>query len=233
MLSTALPLQDPSVQTRLQFRLDAPLPSEIAVGTGTALFVCGSCFHSESRVRTLSFVLDGAEQQVARHGMPRLDLFRSLHPTLDPFATAGLEVDEASPEDPQLHSYLSGFWGVVNVPPTTATTRELLLRARLENGQEETVCLGRLEVRELARGAARPAPHPDDGPLIAICMATYEPAMELFRRQVGSIRDQTYRNWICIISDDCSSPGRFAELEAEVSGDPRFVVSRSPRRRGF
>jgi glycosyltransferase involved in cell wall biosynthesis len=233
MLSTPLPRADPSAQTRLQYRLDAPLPSEIAVGEGTALFVCGSCFHSESRVRTLSFVLDGAEQQVARHGMPRLDLFRSLHPTLDPFATAGLELDEASPEDPRLNSYLSGFWGVVKIPPGSARTRELLLRARLENGREETVPLGRLEVSELTRGEPVAGPCPDDGPLIAVCMATYEPPMELFHRQIESIRKQTYRNWICVISDDCSSGARFAELEAEVVDDPRFIVSRSPKRVGF
>ena len=36
-----------------------------------------------------------------------------------------------------------------------------------------------------------------------------------------------------MVSDDCSSPARFAELEAELAGDPRFVVSRSPSRLGF
>jgi glycosyltransferase involved in cell wall biosynthesis len=224
---------DAEIQSRLRLRLDAPIPSEIAVGEGTALFVCGSCFHVEGRIRTLSFVLDDAEQQVSRHGMPRLDLFRSLHPTLDPFATDGVELDEASSEDPGLHSYLSGFWGVVKIPASSAGTRELLLRARLDNGAEETLPLAHLEVRELERGEPAAAPHPDDGPLIAICMATYEPPMELFRRQVDSIRAQTYRNWICLISDDCSSAARLSELEAVVADDPRFVVSRSPRRLGF
>ena len=36
-----------------------------------------------------------------------------------------------------------------------------------------------------------------------------------------------------MISDDGSSPARFAGLEAAVAGDERFDVSRSPRRRGF
>ena len=36
-----------------------------------------------------------------------------------------------------------------------------------------------------------------------------------------------------MISDDCSSPEAFAELERQVAGDPRFVVSRSPERLGF
>ena len=64
-------------------------------------------------------------------------------------------------------------------------------------------------------------------------MATYDPPPELLRRQLESIRAQTHTNWVCVISDDCSTPDRFAALEAEVGDDPRFAVSRSPRRRGF
>src|SRR5215211_1776700 len=64
-------------------------------------------------------------------------------------------------------------------------------------------------------------------------MATYEPPLELFRRQVDSIRAQTHRNWVCIISDDCSSPPRVAAMRRVLDGDPRFVVSPSPRRLCF
>ena len=53
------------------------------------------------------------------------------------------------------------------------------------------------------------------------------------QEELDSIRAQTVEDWICVISDDCSSPERFAELERLVAGDPRFVVSRSPRRLGF
>ncbi len=64
-------------------------------------------------------------------------------------------------------------------------------------------------------------------------MATYEPPRDLFRRQLDSIRAQTHENWVCVISDDCSRPERFKALQDEVGADPRFVVSRSPRRLGF
>jgi GT2 family glycosyltransferase len=64
---------------------------------------------------------------------------------------------------------------------------------------------------------------------VAIAMATYNPAPELFRRQLDSIRAQTFTDWVCVISDDCSS----VDVGALVEGDPRFVVSRSDRRRGF
>ena len=64
-------------------------------------------------------------------------------------------------------------------------------------------------------------------------MATFEPPPDLFRRQVESIRSQTLTDWVCVISDDCSDPAAFAELQRIVEGDARFVVSRSGRRRGF
>ena len=65
-------------------------------------------------------------------------------------------------------------------------------------------------------------------------MATYEPPLDLFARQIESIRAQTHRDWVCVIRDDGSSPERLRRRSREVVGDdPRFVVSRSPRRLGF
>ena len=85
----------------------------------------------------------------------------------------------------------------------------------------------------LAEPLAIEAPAPDDGPLVAISMATYDPPMELFRRQLDSIRAQTHRNWVCVISDDCSDLERVAQMEEAIGGDPRFVLSRSTQRLGF
>ena len=45
----------------------------------------------------------------------------------------------------------------------------------------------------------------------------------LVRRAVG----------VTSVSDDCSSPGRFAAMQELVGDDPRFVVSRGGRRLGF
>ena len=206
----------------------------MAVGAGTALFVNGTCFCPAGPVGALELVVNGRAQPVMAHGMPRLDLFRAQHPTLDPFATDGVTSDPHSPDDPRLHSYSSGFWGIARVPAGQAEDGcELSLRARLEGG-------GIVE-RELARIPAAPAravaavaqPEPSAGPLVAICMATFDPAAEMLRRQIDSIRAQTHGNWVCVISDDCSRPDRFAAVRELVAGDPRFVVSRSPRRLGF
>ena len=104
----------------------------------------------------------------------------------------------------------------------------------LDSGGETEAAIARIAVDE---GPARPVeidpPEPAAGPFVAVCMATFNPPPELLRRQLDSIRAQTHRNWVCVISDDCSSPESFAALEEAVADDPRFVVSRSPERLHF
>jgi glycosyltransferase involved in cell wall biosynthesis len=219
---------------RLDVQLDAPLPGELAVGRGTALFVAGWCFCLDARIRSLSLIVDGQPQAVMEHGMPRLDVMRALHPGVDPYGTGGMESDPASEEDPNLLSYRSGFWGMARLLPREGNAPyELKLHAELEGGGSATADLGTIEVAELEAPAAIAEPEPEGGPLVAICMATYEPPLELFRRQVESIRAQTHGSWVCVISDDCSSARAFAALAEVVGDDPRFVISRSPRRLGF
>ena len=61
-------------------------------------------------------------------------------------------------------------------------------------------------------------------------MATFEPDIALFADQVRSLREQTDRRWLCVISDGGSAPDRLAEMRAVLDGDERFVVSPSQRR---
>jgi glycosyltransferase involved in cell wall biosynthesis len=221
----------------LVVELDDPLPDELAVGAGTVLFVCGVCFHRAAAIRRLYVILDGVRQPVDAQRMPRLDLFRSLHPALDPYATAGVAVDPQSPEDPHLHSYRSGFWSNVVFGPAPDGPRELVLEADLEGGGIARRRLAILPAPAQPEPVVAPPPSPpssrDAGPLVAIAMAAYEPPPELFRDQIESIRAQTHGNWLCVISDDCSSEGRAQEMRAILGDDERFVISRAPRRLGF
>jgi hypothetical protein len=112
-----------------------------------------------------------------------------------------------------------------------------MLRARCDDGRELSAQLGTVAVVKSARGVGMPpGPEPDDGAgpdTIAVCMATYEPDPTLLRVQIQSLQDQTHQDWICLISDDCSSTERRAELATLVGGDSRFRVDHSPRRLGF
>ena len=201
-----------SAEAGLVARLDAPLPREIEVGGGTALFVCGTCFHRAEPISQLVLVLDELEQPFAAFGMPRLDQLEShRHP----------------------HAYLSGFWGTVRIAPRPHGPFELKLRARLKGGGEATTTLATVDVALPPTAPLRLDYKPLPGPLVAICMATYNPPIDLFRRQVDSIRAQSHENWVCIVSDDRSSPARFAAIERELADDRRFVVSQAPRRLGF
>ena len=199
----------------LQARLDAPLPGALEVGAGTAVFVAGWCFSALAGMRSLTLMVDGEPQSLMAHGMPRLDVLRAL-------------------EDP--HAYRSGFWGLARIGPRApGATCRLALRARLEDGAEATSELANIPVAAPTEASA-PAPPPaapGDESLVAICMATYDPPLDLFRRQVDSIRAQTHGRWACVISDDCSDPERFDAVRAAVADDPRFLVSRSPGRLGF
>jgi glycosyltransferase involved in cell wall biosynthesis len=226
----------------VQVNLDAPLPPTLAVGAGTALFVCGACFDREAEIRSLSFLANGQEQPVWAHGMPRLDYFRSLHWAIDPYEAGALQRDPASPLDPLLHSYASGFWGLVRVERTPRADRlELQLLARSDTAPPEVASL---ETISLSSSSSSPASSQEmrraeslleagAGAPVAICLASYEPPLDLLRRQIDSIRSQTHANWICLISDDCSAPERFRAIERLVEGDARFLLSRSPARQGF
>ncbi len=188
----------------LDVRLDAPLPAALAVGAGTAVFVCGTCFAAAEPIASLALEVDGAEQPLLAYGMPRLDLLRH----------AGAET-----------SYRAGFWGFARIE-SAGDAVAVALRARLRSGAAPAAELGRIAIVDQPR--ALPG-----APAVAICMASFEPPPELFRRQVASIRAQTLTDWICVVSDDCSDPEHFAAMQEAVGDDARFVLSRSDRRRGF
>src|SRR5947209_15704347 len=115
----------------LHASLDSPLPREVRVGRGTALFVAGTCYCPTARIKALELVVDGTGHPVTAHGMPRLDFFAELHPGLDPLATEGVTADPASSADPRLRSYRSGFWGVAPIPAGSGENVRVAVRARL------------------------------------------------------------------------------------------------------
>jgi glycosyltransferase involved in cell wall biosynthesis len=216
----------------LHVSLDVPLPRELRIGTGTAVFVAGTCFCPGERISALELVVDGLPQRLSAFGMPRLDFFASLHPGLDPFDATALTRDAESEDDPQLRGYASGFWGLAVVRGSGQDPVTLALRAALASGVTIEAPVASLTV---AGAIADPVPWSPAarGDPVAICMATYNPPPELFHRQIESIRAQTHENWICVVSDDCSDEAGTATIHHEIGDDPRFVVSRAPRRLGF
>lgn len=224
--------------TDLQVHLESELPPELSVGLGTALFVNGWCFCADSAISELWFEFDGEAQPVAAFGMPRLDPFRAHHPTLDPFAV-GTDLDLESNTDPELRSYRSGFWGLVKVSaqgPGRSAARHLSLVARTQSGERIQAELGRLAPGAPESPSAVDWPEASaraNLPRVAIAMATHNPPPALLRAQLASIRAQTHQRWVCVISDDASSPHSRALLEQLTGDDPRFELCLTSRHLGF
>ena len=187
--------------------LRSPAPTELAAGAG-ALFVHGAVTHDAGEIAGLELTAGGVAVEPMAWRMPSPGL--------------GAERPGLRGGDRAI------FWGIVAIPAFTGSV-ELGLRARGPGG--ETAAL------TLATIAAAPAPAPASAPAagpetVAICMATYEPSAELLERQLDSLRAQTHGDWICLISDDGSSPEAFAALERHAGADPRFHLSRAPARLG-
>jgi glycosyltransferase involved in cell wall biosynthesis len=70
-------------------------------------------------------------------------------------------------------------------------------------------------------------------PEIAICLATFNPDPELFKRQVVSIRGQDRGGWTCVVCDDGSDAEHLAGIRAVLGGDQRFQLHAFDQRLGF
>ena len=191
------------MRAELTATLESPLPSALTSGTATALFCYGTCVDRGAGVVGVELTVDGRAHRAAAIRMPRPD-------ASDPAA------------------FRSGFWGTVTIPARAAGETVVLgACVRLADGALERMELGRIAV-----GAAAPVTPPRPG-LIAVCMATFEPDPGLFATQIESLRSQTDSEWVCILSDDCSTPEHVVAIERVLDGDPRFVLVRNDRRLGF
>jgi glycosyltransferase involved in cell wall biosynthesis len=190
--------------------IDESFLGEVAVGAGSAVFVKGRCTPPAGRrIERLTVALGGEDHPLMGHGI----------------------------SDRRMGGTGDMWWGVVPLAAVSEPAElPLTLRAELDGGlrAEAPLATWRL-VPALDEG---PVPAPAGaaeatGPLIAICMATFDPPLELFARQIESIRSQTHGNWVCVISDDNSRPERLAAIREVLGGDERFVLVPSEVRRGF
>ena len=202
----------------LVFGLDAPLPDEILPGKGAILRVRGWCYSPEGPLSSLALLVDDAVMPILNHSWARMDVFAEHCPS----------------KDRSGYSLLSGFEGFV---PFEEAKQErevtLRLRATLKRGDIIERRLGC--VRLLGGYGAlptkvewRPA-----SPRIAICMATYNPPLALFKAQIESLRAQTHTNWVCIIMDDYTEREHYDHISYIVKGDHRFFLFQNGRRQNF
>jgi hypothetical protein len=190
--------------------LDEPLGSDVVVGAGNAVFVKGRCeAPAGRRIERLTIALGGVEHPLMGHGI----------------------------SDRRMGGTGDMWWGVM---PLTAVTEPvempLALRAELDGGEraEAQLATWRLAPALDVEPVSPPGRTGETArPLIAVCMATFEPPLDLFARQIESIRSQTHDNWVCVVSDDNSRTESLAGIREVLGDDERFVLVPSEVRRGF
>ena len=184
----------------LRVDLEAGPPATLPAGTTTAAFCFGTCFHRRASVTALELLVGGSPQPVTAFGMPRRDLFEALHPQVPMGRGPIPSSDPDSEEDPEVRCYRSGFWATVTIEAGSAgEVVELALRARLDDGGEATAAIAAIEIAAPEAAPSHPGVATTEAgkELIAVCMSTYNPDIELFRRQVESLRAQTDTSWVC------------------------------------
>ena len=192
------------------------LPTSIRTGTGSALFVAGWAYARHGRVRFLDLLVGDARFPVTDHSQPRPDV---------------LDLEMA--EDPEGNSFFSGFEAVIPLPAVAAPdARPVRLRLVTHDGAVLERSLGTLTLLPGGGRSPRAVTWPGEGSRVAICMATHQPPLDLFAAQIASLKAQTHRNWICVVSDD-ASPDVVVARMATLLDDPRFVFLRHRDRLGF
>jgi len=196
--------------SQLRASLARSVPSKLRVGGGNALVLEGSAVVPGTDIAELRLRIGENEASTVTGGLPAPGQLRG-----------------------------TGWWRAIVPVARVAQARrapvELRLRAK---GGGEVVCeLGSIHLDPDLPAAREPwaatGPERRTAGLVAICLATRNPPIELLRRQIDSIRRQTHGAWVCLISDDHSSPATWLEVERLVAGDERFRLTRADERLGF
>ncbi len=190
--------------TEPEIRLAEPLPARFAVGRGQYLVLRGEINWQGNRVSEMSV-------KPSQKDSCRANLF------------TGREGN--------------GFEFIVSIlwlPVDVGKQYTLTLTLTSDTQERATLELGSIEINYAVSSNVLPASTIGDQPLVAICMASYNPESERLARQVESILCQSYGNWVLIISDDNSKNSALHEIEAICNSDPRRIrLYRHVRNVGF
>lgn len=237
-LPTALPRDD----ERLYY--DLPLPAEpIPVGAGQVVEVSGWLVHRDLPVRSAELLFGNRAYRLALGGH-RPDVAAALR-------AEGVRAPVASGARTRIALYPGDLGGADAGGPDVdgaelgdrdggrPVTVPVALRVQLSDGAELRRDLGPLRLRPAPTPVKDNPPAlaalswPADGPKVAICLATYRPDPQHLAQQLDSLRAQTHRNWICVISDDGSGAESLASTRALIDGEQRFALVPGATNLGF
>lgn len=200
------------------FDLDNSIPNSVEVGQGTMLVLSGYCFHLTERVQKIDIHIGKKVHKINHIGEIREDI--------------ALKYQR---QDDSGNSLSSGFWGMIPVDTELVGRRERVTSTiTTHQGSVFQRPIASIEFTELGRKPVDVPTTTDlNAPLVAVCIATFEPNVPAFERQVQSIVEQNYTNWICIVHDDGSDSVRQKEILDVCKRDERIVFRGSEVNRGF
>ncbi len=202
-----------SFGNNLVYGLEKKIPSEIFVGKGAYYLLKGWCFAPGFEIDKVSICIDDDNYNIHNHS------YYSKEAT-DRYAL-------------QYNDYksmlFSGFWGMIPFRQIDhPINKEIFLRIKLKDGRQVEEKLAEIKLIPENREEIRYIVKENNAePLVAICMATYNPPIDLFTKQIESLVNQTHKNWICIIQDDHSTITKFNQIISKTKLDKRFIVSRN------
>ena len=182
-------------------RVLLPLPTEVvAVGAGQVVVLAGEVRHRTSPV-TRAWVDIGTGRQ-RLHVRPK--------PPEDAAGGRGAR-------------HRARVRGRLIVPRGVGPEAPVTLLVELRDGSLLAHDLG---VLRTAKRRTKPleVAWPADGARVAVCLATYRPRREWLAQQLDSLRAQTHRNWVCVISDDGSGEPYVRAIRELIAGDERFLL---------
>jgi len=157
-----------------------------------------------------------------------------LPPTTLQIGAQGFAVQRARPRlDVNLKAGehpLCGWEAEAIIHPGMAGVQIPIVARHRDGAQQKLGELGRIDIVErpgLEQAQLR------DGCEIVICMATYNPQIGAFSRQITSIQAQTYPHWHCIIQDDGSEPAVLEAMRTVCAKDRRFSFFTGASNCGF
>jgi glycosyltransferase involved in cell wall biosynthesis len=202
----------------LIYGIDSQIPKSMIVGKGAYLLVKGWCFSPEHQINKIFLKFANKQFPVYNHSIYREDVLAN-------YVTIYNNAEQI------LHC---GFWGLVLFEKIEADEHDTIeLCVILDDGREISSPIGDMMLIPTSSDEiTKPLSLDPAQPKLAICMATYNPSMELFKIQIQSIIDQSFTNWICIVNDDHSRVDIYDQMCAVISQDPRFFTFRNDDRLG-
>jgi len=204
--------------------IDQFLPDTIFIGKGLSFWIKGWVFHPRHEIRNVRFDLDDASIPMEEIHLPRPDVMRKTGSTSLSFDLRKKMLYSGFSGCVDLHQDLTGKIKTIHIVAELSDHSELLIESKTVRFCDET---------EFFMPCASDRSADEEYPLIAICMATYNPDLQLFQKQIDSIRQQSYPNWICIISDDRSTAEIVDEIRNRIADDQRFILFENQKNLGF